>query len=103
MYRIERTTTAGTEVIETGFATITDAIDRADQLDPDSSLGCRAEAVTCSCPPIPAGWWDCTECPLHGEEAAAAGDAETASEQYAENAWLRAAEYDPRMHDPREW
>ena len=24
-------------------------------------------------------------------------------EQYAENAWLRAAEYDPRMEDPREW
>jgi hypothetical protein len=29
--------------------------------------------------------------------------AEQASEIAAENAWLRAAEYDPRMHDPREW
>jgi hypothetical protein len=25
------------------------------------------------------------------------------SEQQAESAWLRAAEYDPRMDDPREW
>lgn len=30
-------------------------------------------------------------------------DAEQADEIYAENAWLRAAEYDPRMNDPREW
>jgi hypothetical protein len=25
------------------------------------------------------------------------------SEIWAEDAWLRAAEYDPRMDDPREW
>jgi len=25
------------------------------------------------------------------------------SEIYAENAWLRAAEYDPRMDNPKEW
>lgn len=30
-------------------------------------------------------------------------DGEQESEIAAENAWLRAAEYDPRMSDPREW
>jgi hypothetical protein len=33
----------------------------------------------------------------------AAHAAQQESEIQAENAWLRAAEYDPRMDDPREW
>ncbi len=44
-----------------------------------------------------------TECPIHGAEYAAHLEAEARAEQYAESAWLRAAEYDPRMSDPREW
>jgi hypothetical protein len=34
---------------------------------------------------------------------AADREAEHRAEERAENAWLRAAEYDPRMDDPREW
>lgn len=30
-------------------------------------------------------------------------EAQHKSEMAAENAWLVAAEYDPRMDDPREW
>jgi len=59
--------------------------------------------MTCTCPEHAAGWWDCLDCPEHGAAANAAGDAEHAAEAQAENAWLRAAEYDPRMDDPREW
>lgn len=59
--------------------------------------------MTCTCPEQARGWWDCLDCPEHGADAAAAGDADCAAEMQAENAWLRYAEYDPRMNDPREW
>lgn len=51
-----------------------------------------ARTPFCQCPEHPRGWWDCTDCPEHGEAASREGDAEHAAEMAAENAWLRHAE-----------
>lgn len=60
-------------------------------------LGTRV-AATCTCPPN-ARVYECMDCPAHGAEAEAEVAAQAASEIAAESAWLRAAEYDPRMAD----
>jgi hypothetical protein len=59
------------------------------------------EDAVCSCPSPTAPPKDCLGCLVHGEDAEHALQQE--SEIAAENAWLRHAEYDPRMDDPREW
>jgi len=48
--------------------------------------------IPCECPDDASGPWDCTECPLHGEEMEKELAAMHQSEIDAENAWLRAAE-----------
>lgn len=55
----------------------------------------------CSCPSPSAPPKDCVGCLVHGLDAEHALEQE--SEIAAENAWLRHAEYDPRMDNPREW
>lgn len=57
----------------------------------------------CACPSDATGPWDCIECPVHGERAAKECEAEHRAEMQAENAWLRAAEYDPEAEAFAAW
>lgn len=52
----------------------------------------RAVTVTCECPQIATGPWDCLDCPIHGKAAHLECEQTQQSEIDAENAWLRYAE-----------
>jgi len=60
--------------------------------------------MDCTCQDATNPWDDeALDCPVHAEAARRELETQAAAERAAENAWLRAAEYDPRMDDPREW
>ena len=87
-----------------GFATFNQALGWAcEQEAARLLLDERLKAEGCTCPEYAPHPSYCTECPVHGLDATLACEAEASSEQRAESAWLRAAECDPRMDDPREW